>query len=86
METETNTFIRYRKGCIVFAFRCPLCGTTGDLGVPDGNRNRLVPCPSGCGAHFMVRCGRGFFAKPTLEFAFGPAGKHHGRFSRRNHD
>jgi predicted RNA-binding Zn-ribbon protein involved in translation (DUF1610 family) len=73
METETtNTFIRYRRGCIVFAFRCPTCGTTGEFGVPDGNRNRLVQCPNTCGAQFVVRCGRGFFAKPTLEFAFAP--------------
>jgi hypothetical protein len=73
MEAETNSFVRYRSGGSVFAFRCPVCGTTGELGVPDGNRNRLIPCPSECGAQFMVRHGRGFFAKPTLEFAFGPA-------------
>lgn len=72
METETNAFIRYRRGRNIFAFRCPVCGTTGELAVPDGNRNGLVPCPSKCGAQFMVRRGRGFFAKPTLEFAFGP--------------
>ena len=72
METETNAFIRYRRGRNIFAFRCPVCGTRGKLTVPDGNRNGLVPCPSKCGAQFMVRRGRGFFAKPTLEFAFGP--------------
>lgn len=72
METE-NAFIEYRHGANVFAFTCQVCGTSGELAVPDGNRNRLVPCPGKCGANFMVRCGRGFFAKPTLEFAFGPA-------------
>jgi len=75
MEADSNTFVRYRSGSIVFAFRCPLCGTRGELGVRDGNHNALVPCPSRCGAQFMVRCGRGFFAKPTLEFAFGPRRK-----------
>jgi len=73
METETSVFIRYQMGRNVFAFLCPVCGTTGELGVPDGNRNGLLPCPSECGAQFIIRCGRGFFAKPTLEFAFGPA-------------
>lgn len=79
METETNPFVRYRRGRNVFAFRCAVCGTTGELGVPDGNRNRLVPCPNKCGAQFIVRCSRGFFAKPTLEFAFGPAQPRNGR-------
>jgi hypothetical protein len=59
METGTNSFVRYRSGGSVFAFRCPVCGTTGELGVPDGNRNRLVPCPNRCGAQFMARSGRG---------------------------
>lgn len=68
METET-TFIGHRHGTAVF--RCT-CGTRGEISVPATERNRLVPCPGGCGAKYIWRCGRGFFARPTLEMAIEP--------------
>jgi hypothetical protein len=74
METETIKFLRYAED--VFALACPVCGAHGELAVPSGhNRNALIPCPQSCGAQFMMRLAKGLFAKPTLEFAFGPRRK-----------
>ena len=70
-----TTFIRYRRGAAVFRLHCEACGTRGELAVTERERNRLVACPGGCGAHFIQRRGRGFFAVPTLELAIEPKRK-----------
>jgi predicted RNA-binding Zn-ribbon protein involved in translation (DUF1610 family) len=71
---STSAFLRYRQGRTVFRFLCPVCGCDGELGVLAGHsRNGLVACPENCGAFFIVRLANGLFAKPSLEFALGPA-------------
>jgi hypothetical protein len=76
MEIETNLFLEYREGRNIFKFHCPCCGCDGELAIPaTHNRNALVACPQSCGAQFMVRLAKGLFAKPALEFAFGPRRK-----------
>ena len=73
MEIETSPFLRYSEGRNIFAFHCAVCGTHGELAIPAGhNRNALVGCPQHCGAQYIVRLAKGLFAKPTLEFCFGP--------------
>jgi hypothetical protein len=70
MDAET-TFMGFRCGAAVFQFRCQ-CGTKGEISVLASDRTRLVPCPGGCGAYFIQRQLRGFFAQPTLELAIEP--------------
>jgi len=71
MESEAQ-FIGFRSGSAVFSLRCT-CGTHGELTVHDCDRNKLVPCPGECGAQFIQRQGRGFFAVPALELAIAPS-------------
>jgi hypothetical protein len=70
MEAQT-TFTSFKCGSAVFKFRCT-CGTRGELAVPERDRNSLVPCPGRCGAQYIQRRGRGFFAQPSLELAIAP--------------
>lgn len=70
----TTNFLRYSAGRNVFAFHCAVCGTHGEIGIPaEQAPYKLTPCPSGCGAQFVIRKARNLSGKPELEFAFGPA-------------
>ena len=58
-------FLGKRDHCNVFEFVCPRCGVEGELGIPESQR-ALTPCPDECGLLFIVCCGSGLYARPTL--------------------
>lgn len=56
-------FIERRNGYNVYSFDCPICGTTGEIGVP-ARSVKLIPHE--CGQLFMQRNRPGIFAHPIL--------------------